>query len=349
MELSGQAKVVRGKLFAIVMTGLLGFILANPALAQDSPSETTPAQSAAPVPKPPEDKPVIDRTWSPPEVGSLADDINGKLIRRGRDLFTATYAHIGPDVSDPAKRFAGNNLACSNCHLHAGTKKFGLPVYGLKDAFPAYSARAGADITLPERLNSCMVRSMNGRAMPVDSPEMQALVGYTDFLSRGVPAGEKLTGYGSGDMRELDRAADPERGKTVYANACELCHGPDGAGLRRSAPWTDLGYLVPPLWGSDSFNNGAGMNRLITAANFLHSNMPHGTDYLNPQLSVEDAWDAAAYMVSQPRRINSVSTRIFPICCKNLSTRPMALMLTAFPSSSTNTGHMARSAQRSPS
>jgi cytochrome c len=41
----------------------------------------------------------------------------GRLVRRGRDLITATYAHIGPDVSDPSKRFAGNNLACGNCHL----------------------------------------------------------------------------------------------------------------------------------------------------------------------------------------------------------------------------------------
>ena len=39
----------------------------------------------------------------------------------------------------------------------------------------------------------------------------------------------------------------------------------------------------------------------FTAANFIHFNMPHGTDYLNPQLSPEDAWDVAAYVVSQPR------------------------------------------------
>ena len=59
--------------------------------------------------------------------------------------------------------------------------------------------------------------------------------------------------------------------------------------------------MVPPLWGPDSFNDGAGMARLTNAANFIHFNMPHGADYLNPQLSVEQAWDVAAYMVSQPR------------------------------------------------
>lgn len=301
MESFVQVNLERGSwLTAITLAGLLGLSLAIPARAQSVPPAPAPG------------KPVIDRTWSPPEVGALADDVNGKLIRHGRDLFTATYAHIGPDVSDPAKRFAGNNLACGSCHLQAGTKKFGLPVYGLARDFPAYSARAGADITLPDRLNSCMQRSMNGRALPADSPEMQALIGYIDFLSRGLPAGEKLTGYGSGNMPELDRAADPERGKAVYAKACALCHGPEGAGIRRSAPWTDLGDLVPPLWGPGSFNNGAGMNRLITAANFLHANMPHGTDYLNPQLSVDAAWDVAAYMVSQPRPQKAGLDKDFP-------------------------------------
>ena len=65
-------------------------------------------------------------------------------VRQGRDLVTATYAHIGPEVADPAKRYAGNNLACVNCHLKAGTKKFGIPLFGLYWMFPQYSARRAA-------------------------------------------------------------------------------------------------------------------------------------------------------------------------------------------------------------
>ena len=71
----------------------------------------------------------ISPIWGVPEVGALPDDTHGRL-RRGRDLITATYAHIGPEVADPAKRYAGNNLACRNCHLEAGTKRFGLPLWG---------------------------------------------------------------------------------------------------------------------------------------------------------------------------------------------------------------------------
>lgn len=250
--------------------------------------------------------------WTVPEVGALPDDDRGRLVRRGRDLITATYAHIGPEVPEPAKRLAGNNLACSNCHLDAGTKKFGVPLFGLVELFPQYSARLGAEITIEDRVNSCMTRSMNGRALPTDGPEMQAIVAYIRFLSSGVPAGKVLSGLGTGAMPELNRAADPVRGKTIYAKACLACHNTDGSGIRRSLPTSDLGYMVPPLWGKDSFNNGAGMARLITAANFVHFNMPHGTDYLNPQLTVEQAWDVAAYMISQPRPTKAGLDKDFP-------------------------------------
>src|ERR1044072_6236284 len=54
------------------------------------------------------------------------------------------------------------------------------------------------------------------------------------------------------------------------------------------------------------------MARLITAANFVHFNMPHGADYLNPQLTVEQAWDVAAYVVSQPRPAKAGLDKDFP-------------------------------------
>ncbi len=250
--------------------------------------------------------------WTVPEIGALPDNANGRLVRRGRDLVAATYAHIGPEVPDRSKRFAGNNLACGNCHLNAGTKKFGIALFGLFGEYPRYSARAGAQATIEDRLNSCMTRSMNGRPLPVNSLQMQAFVAYIKFLSTGVPPGQVLPGLGVGKMPELDRAADPARGKQLYANTCVACHNADGSGIRRSLPTTDLGYMMPPLWGSDSFNDGAGMARLITAANFIHFNMPHGADYLNPQLSPEDAWDIAAYVISQPRPHKAGLEKDFP-------------------------------------
>ncbi|MGZ8361870.1 MAG: hypothetical protein ACXWUX_15235, partial [Allosphingosinicella sp.] len=52
--------------------------------------QSAPAAASAPG------APPIDRTWSPPDVGALPNDAYGQAVRRGRDQFTATYAHIGP-------------------------------------------------------------------------------------------------------------------------------------------------------------------------------------------------------------------------------------------------------------
>src|SRR5579872_371017 len=81
--------------------------------------------SGAPV------RPQNTAIWTVPEVGALPHDAYGLQVRDGRDLVTATYAYIGPNVPDASKRYAGNNLDCANCHLEAGTKKFGLPLFGL--------------------------------------------------------------------------------------------------------------------------------------------------------------------------------------------------------------------------
>ncbi|WP_292528527.1 c-type cytochrome [Methylocystis sp.] len=250
--------------------------------------------------------------WSVPQVDALPYDARSRLIRKGRDLITATYSHIGPDMPDPAQRFAGNNLACGNCHLDAGVKKFGLPLFGLAEDFPAYSARTGAEITLQERINSCMTRSMNGRPLPASSEPMRAIVAYIQFLSKGVRKDEKLSGLGAGTMPELDRAAAPARGRDIYQSRCIGCHNVDGAGVQNSLPGHGAGYAFPPLWGSDSFNDGAGMARLITAANFIHSNMPDGVDYLHPRLLPEEAWDVAALMISKPRPHRAGLEKDFP-------------------------------------
>lgn len=247
-----------------------------------------------------------------PQVGALPYDTAGALIRRGRDLITATYAHIGPAVADELKRYAGNNLACSNCHLNAGTKKFGIPLWGLYEDFPQYSARAGAEITIEDRINSCMTRSMNGKPLPDDSAEMRAFVAYIKFLSAGVKQGQKLSGLGAGQMPLLRSSANPARGRIVYQRACAQCHQANGEGVLRDPALPAFGYLNPPLWGPDSFNDGAGMARLITAANFVHFNMPNGTSYTRPRVTQQDSWDVAAYVISRPRPKREGLDKDFP-------------------------------------
>ncbi|HLZ66810.1 MAG TPA: c-type cytochrome [Aliidongia sp.] len=252
-------------------------------------------------------------SWKVPDVDKLPADAWGKLVRLGRELTMATYAQIGPEVADPAHRYAGNNLSCQNCHLDGGTKPFGLPFVGVFADFPQYRAREGRVGSLEDRINGCMERSMNGRALPLDSTEMAAFVAYIKFLSTGVAIGAPTPGRGGGDMPKLARAADPEHGKALFAENCAACHGLDGQGKRRGTVGDAGGYEFPPLWGPDSFNDGAGMNRLISAANFVHSNMPNGATWATPALSAEDAWDVAAYVDGQPRPARAHLDQDFPV------------------------------------
>ena len=281
----------------------------NPSAAPAAPGEpsgTAAAATSAEQPKPSAD------AWTVPDIDKLPDDAWGRAVRLGRDLTVATYAHLGPEVADANKRYAGNNLSCQSCHLDAGTKKFGLPFVGVFGDFPQYRSREGEVGTIEDRVNGCMTRSMNGKRLPVDSSEMKAFVAYIKFVSTGRPVGGKTEGRGSGNIPELTRPANVERGKTVYAENCAACHQADGQGVRRGVVGDAKGYEFPPLWGPDSFNDGAGMNRLIASANFIHSNMPQGTAYDAPALSPEDAWDVAAYIQSQSRPAKADLNKDFP-------------------------------------
>lgn len=250
--------------------------------------------------------------WDVPAFDALPDDETGRLARYGRSIIEATYAHIGPDVADPAARYAGNNLACANCHLRGGLKKFGLPLVAASADYPAYSTRSGEVSTLFDRVNQCLKRSMNGRPMPADDRAMQAILAYLNILSTNIPAEATITGAGPGAMPELDRAADPSRGAAVYARVCADCHRRDGLGVWRNEALPAMGYAVPPLWGPDSFNDGAGTARLIMLANFVHDNMPNGTSWVAPTLNPEDAWDVAAFVLSQHRPQLAGIGRDFP-------------------------------------
>lgn len=257
--------------------------------------------------------------WTVPDIEGLPDDPWGRTVRHGRDLVARTSELIGPEVADPARRFAGNNLNCQSCHLEAGTRKFALPFVGVYGDFPNYRGREGRVGTIEDRIQGCMMRSLNGRPLPPDGPEMTAIVAYMKFLSSGRPVGAATPGRGSGQLAELDRAASPQRGRRIYAEHCAVCHGQNGEGQRNGAVGDAAGYVFPPLWGADSFNDGAGMARLGTAANFIRSNMPHGTDWTSPFLSPEDAWDVAAFVIAQPRPHKEGLDKDYP----NLSEKPV--------------------------
>ncbi|MET3879700.1 hypothetical protein [Chitinophaga sp. OAE865] len=45
---------------------------------------------------------------------------------------------------------------------------------------------------MEERINGCFERSMNGKAIDVNSKEMRAIVTYIKHLSRGIPVGARI-------------------------------------------------------------------------------------------------------------------------------------------------------------
>jgi thiosulfate dehydrogenase len=247
-----------------------------------------------------------------PNVDALPHDAFGATVRIGRDLITHTAATIGPDAADPAMRFAGNGLDCETCHLEAGTKQFGLPLAGVWGVFPTFIGRENEVRTLAERINGCMERSMNGQSLPVGGPQMKAMLAYIRFISGGEVVGQSLDGRGSPKLPYPAEAASIGHGASVYAQTCAACHQKDGQGLRSADASLRHRYQFPPLWGPDSFNDGAGMARVISMAAFVRANMPFGTTYAHPVLSVKDAFDVAAYVDGQKRPHLEGTERDFP-------------------------------------
>jgi thiosulfate dehydrogenase len=219
---------------------------------------------------------------------------DGELIAYGYRLVTQTFAVIGPEAADPAKRFAGNNLSCQNCHLDGGTNRAGLPLVGVAKTYPKFSTRDNRVLSLPERLNDCMTRSMNGRPLPEDSREMKALVAFMQFIGDPAPVLPE-------PVPTPPQPADAARGAEVFGTVCAACHQPDGQGVRIGSVNDGRGYRFPPLWGPDSFNDGAGMDHFQHAVDFVRRNMPRGVDPLHPQLTLQQAWDVVAYLKTMPR------------------------------------------------
>ena len=247
-----------------------------------------------------------------PDATRLPPGPQRELVLYGQALTTRTFAHIGPEVADPALRFAGNNLACTSCHQAGAAKPFAMPWVGVSATFPQYRAREDDISTVEDRVNGCMQRSMNGRPLPLESREMKAFGAYIAFLSQGVPVGGTVHGAATVPYKMPDRRADPAAGAAVYSSKCAACHGPEGQGQRAGKPGDAQGYAFPPLGGPDSFNTGAGMNRLVMATRFVKANMPLGASHEATQLSDDEAYDVSAYMVSQPRPVKANLEADFP-------------------------------------
>ena len=216
----------------------------------------------------------------------------------GQRLILHTAQYLGPDVADPAMRFIPNRLSCGSCHIEAGAEPGELSLIAAIHRYPRISPRSGKNETIEDRINGCMVRSMNGRVLPENSAEMIAMVAWLRFLAdEDAAMGASLRKpHDPAKFKTPDRAADPKAGEQVFGKRCAACHGKDGTGLPASRDRA-LGYVFPPLWGPESFNDGAGLHRVLTAARFLKAKMPLG----KADLTDDQAFDVAAFVNSKPR------------------------------------------------
>jgi thiosulfate dehydrogenase len=127
---------------------------------------------------------------------------------------------------------------------------------------------------------------------------MEAIVSYINYVGSNVKKGGKAKGSGIYEVALLDRAADPAKGKILYAAKCVSCHQADGSGMMNA---DGVSYQYPPMWGDHSYNHGAGLYRLSRFAGYIKANMPLGATYKAPLLSDEEAWDLAAYATAEQR------------------------------------------------
>jgi thiosulfate dehydrogenase len=161
-----------------------------------------------------------------------------------------------------------------------------MPWLGVHARYPQYRSRAARVLTVEDRINECIERSLVGRALPPADSRLRAMEAYFAFISRGTPVGERTLGQGIDSVTGGTPNADA--GRTVFEGQCARCHGVNGEGTP----------LATPLWGDGAYSIAAGMARVRVAAGFIRHNMPFD---MPGTLTDQEALDVAAYVNAQAR------------------------------------------------
>jgi len=229
----------------------------------------------------PKTKPLATISFNPPLPQHAPEEIKDAVLL-GYNIMTDTRKY--------AVGYVGNKLDCDDCHFKGGItdggRNGGLSLVGVATKYPEYRKQANGISDLISRTNSCFEKSMNGKPLPLDSKEMIALVTYYQWISKGLPIYEDIPWLGI-KLIKIVHTPEPGNGNQIFMQRCAVCHGNDGQGTME----------VPPLWGSGSFNDGAGMNKPENLTAFAMQNMPR----TNPDLTAEQSLDVAAFVSAQPR------------------------------------------------
>ncbi|WP_232020207.1 c-type cytochrome [Sulfuriflexus mobilis] len=223
--------------------------------------------------------------FTPLSEADIPDNQFGEAVRYGKSLFVNTQKL--------RNKYVGNDMNCVNCHLDSGRKADSAPLWAAYTMYPAYRKKNDHVNTIEERIQGCFTYSMNGTPPPSGSKELTALVTYHYWLATGAPVGKALPGRGYPKLSKAAKEPSVGRGKKIFEANCVICHGDKGQGTKTAGV-----YIFPPLWGKGSFNWGAGMHRVNTAAGFIKANMPLGKPN---SLTDQEAWDVAAFMNAHER------------------------------------------------
>ena len=235
-------------------------------------------------------------TWKAPVDSEIPRDSLGAAIRRGLALMTNT--------TDSLPAYAPGAINCTNCHLNGGRSVESAPLTGAFVRYPKYLDRSGAVVGIADRINYCFTRSLAGNRLPDTSREMQDMIAYLAWLSRGVPVGAGNALPGAEGLPPLPQlTGNRQAGAEVYAKFCAACHQADGSGNKALHP------KVPAVWGPGSFSVGASMTRASKGASFIWHNMPYGA---GKSLTHQQAYDVAAYISAQPRPDSPGKERDWP-------------------------------------
>jgi thiosulfate dehydrogenase len=257
----------------------------DPRLGADTSRAATEADAAT-LPTPTLVRRVAFRV---PLESEISDSVMLRSVRRGRALLRNTR--------DSLRSHVGNRLNCTSCHAQDGTQPNAMPWVGVYARFPQYRSRAGYVQIIEDRVNDCFKRSMNGRPLAAESRDMRDMVNYFAFLSLGYPVGAEVVGQGIPAVPP--HQGDEGRGRTLYASKCAVCHGPNGQGTA----------AAPPVWGPQSYNIGAGMARVRTAAAFIKELMPQSAPRT---LTDQEAYDLATFINNRPRPDFKTKERDWP-------------------------------------
>lgn len=287
LNMMNTAKIKKS-LFAITMLGVMGVVISGC-------SDSKPEDRAAPefVVTTADDANEDIGKYVLPQDTEILKEPNAEEIIYGKRLLNETKRLLPEHV--------GAEMNCNSCHISQGKVPLGDPYINSFNFYPRVMPRAGKEVDLEMRINGCFKRSMNGKPLDREGPEMKAMIAYMEWLSQKVPQSQRVDIQNAGEV-DTSLVADTERGEKIYYAQCASCHGDNGEGMKDSR-----GDIVfPPLWGDESFNIGAGMARTYKAAAFVKYNMPmsvqtkglwgHG-GILNDQ----DAVDVAEFFTHKPR------------------------------------------------